>query len=494
MQERPLPHQQNIDRVSAQKNSLAVAGNVRDIYYIVPRSEDPQKAFEQAASKCRKDLFLTDPYIDREKVISEKGKRVAGTCEWITHNESYCAWLNGDGNTRPLWISGGPGKGKTMMSVFLTEELERQTAGREDAELVFYFYSAKDKERNTSIAVLRGLVHQIITKRPQLIRHALPYFETRAQIKQTLSSLEALWIIFKNIVADDELGTMFCVLDGLDECEESTLEVLLPRLISLLTSEDSPSTEGTFKLAIVSRDLLRLRDCTMRVRLDPDNDEKVASDIELFVSARVRELSRIEGFKDFRVSVQKDLLERAEGTFLWVGLVMDELSQKQTCGEILETLKEMPSGLSAIYSRMLLRIPAKKREVSRTILQWVTMAARPLHLRELAAATGVRPSSSRLTVDQATREAITLCRPLLKVQEQEVSLVHQSVRDYLLRTERDSDAVLEAFRLNLESAHLELAQKCLNYIAQSDLRHRVINLDSKLDPKEAPLLRYATLH
>ena len=384
-----------------------------------------------------------------------------------------------------------------MMSVFLTEELERHTTRIDNTELAFFFYSAQDEKRNTGVVVLRRLVHQIIAKRPQLVKHALPHFETPERTQQTLSSLETLWIIFSKLIADAELGTMFCVLDGLDECEESTLRVLLLRIVSFLTSKAPLSTKGTFKLAIVSRHIHGLRGCTarVRVRLDPDNDEQVVGDIRLFVSAQVRELSRIEEFNDdFRASVQLALLQRAEGTFLWVGYAMHELSQKQTCSEIWEALDDLPSGLPAIYSRMLLHIPAERREVSRAILRWVTMAARPLHLQELAAATDVRPSSSRLTVDQATRDAVALCGPLLKVQEQEVNLVRQSARDYLLRTERGSNAVLEAFRVNVQSAHLELAQKCLYCIVQSDLQHRVIDLDAELDTRESPLLRYATVH
>ncbi|USP81074.1 hypothetical protein yc1106_08348 [Curvularia clavata] len=464
-------------------------------------SPSPYQAPDQAAVACRNALFLTDPYVDRESVISAKGKRVAGTCEWITQNESYRAWSNSDsdrdgiGDTRLLWISGGPGKGKTMMSVFLTEELERHIEHTDNADLVFFFCSAQDEKRNTSIAILRGLVHQIIVKRQQLVHHALPYFETPERTQQTLSSLETLWIIFSKLIASAELGTVFCVLDGLDECEDSTLRVLLPRLVDLLADRTPSPKNSAFKLAIVSRDLPGLRGCTTRVKLDPDNDEKVAGDIELFVSTRVGELSTIEGFSEnFRASVQTALLQRAEGTFLWVGFAMYELSQKQTCVEILEALKELPSGLPAIYSRMLLQIPARQRELSQAILRWVTMAARPLQLRELAAAVGVQATSPQITVDQAVRDAIALCGPLLKVQEKEVSLIHQSVRDYLLRKERDSDAVLEAFRLIVEPSHLELAQRCLSCIAQSGFQQRVIYLDAELDPQESPLLRYATIY
>jgi hypothetical protein len=62
-----------------------------------------------------------------------------------------------------------------------------------------------------------------------------------------------------------------------------------------------------------------------------------------------------------------------------------------------------------------------------------------------------------------------------------VDLVHQSARDYLLRKEPDSDAVLEAFRLRVESSHLELARKCLNFFfAKTGLQHG-FGIDPKRD-------------
>jgi hypothetical protein len=51
------------------------------------------------------------------------------------------------------------------MSIFLTEELEKITQHMEDAELLFYFCSYQDEKRNNTVAILRGLVHQIITRR-----------------------------------------------------------------------------------------------------------------------------------------------------------------------------------------------------------------------------------------------------------------------------------------------------------------------------------------
>jgi hypothetical protein len=74
--------------------------------------------------------------------------------------------------------------------------------------------------------VLHGLVHQIITKRPQPVKHALPYLKTPGRTQQTVTFLETLWLILSKLGADAEIWTMFCMLDGLDKCEESTLRVL----------------------------------------------------------------------------------------------------------------------------------------------------------------------------------------------------------------------------------------------------------------------------
>lgn len=63
-----------------------------------------------------------------------------------------------------------------------------------------------------------------------------------------------------------------------------------------------------------------------QVKLDLDNDERITSDIERFISIKVKQLPAIQRLDDkFRTTIQNTFLERAEGTFLWVGFVMNEL-------------------------------------------------------------------------------------------------------------------------------------------------------------------------
>jgi ankyrin repeat protein len=374
-----------------------------------------------------------------------------------------------------------------MMSIFLTEHLEQKIQTMENTQLVYYFFSFQDENRNTGVTLLQSLIYQIVTKRPQLKIHLLPYIKSGNSIQPELS-LEPLWAIFKKLVQDPELGTMFCVLDGLDECDKKATQILLRRLVDMLCPTSSSLLSTTFKLIVVSRDIPGLEDCT-RIKLDPDNNESVHGDIEKFISVRVRDLPKIVGSRhECEIEVQDTLLERAEGTFLWVGFAMYELMQKKTWTEVFDALKTLPSGLPAIYSRMLHQIPAGHRKISSKILQWVTMALRPLKLLEIAIAIGLEPSSSSISLEHAIMDEITLCGSFLKVQDSEVTLIHQSVRDYLLDETHHNNPVLEAFKMKTNKAHFKMAQTCFQCIQQS-----IPQLKCP-DMRESPLLRYAALH
>ncbi|KAI1124457.1 hypothetical protein F5Y10DRAFT_269051 [Nemania abortiva] len=84
MHDGPLPPQLHIGDVSTTGGSQAFVGiNYGSIQY--PGTGDPQSVFQQKVNDCLNALFLTDPSVDRESLISTKGKRTDGTCEWKTH-------------------------------------------------------------------------------------------------------------------------------------------------------------------------------------------------------------------------------------------------------------------------------------------------------------------------------------------------------------------------------------------------------------------------
>ncbi|KAL7909564.1 hypothetical protein GGI35DRAFT_387121 [Trichoderma velutinum] len=443
---------------------------------------------QSKSDACRNALFLADPIVDRETLKSTKGRRTAGTCEWIRDNETYQSWLDGD--VQCLWITGGPGKGKTMLSVFLTEELERRTHENKTTELLLFYFCSPDEKHSSAVAILRGLAYQLIRKRPNLASHILSDFESTQKTQETLKSPNALWMVVEKLLQAPDLGTVFCVLDGLDECDEESSSLLADKFYEYFLENSNPSS-AQFKVAIVSRKIDGL-DVFPQVKLDPDNNEYINSDIQNFIGSSVKRLKRIRGFNDIRESIETTLLDRAQGTFLWVGFVIAELSRKKTCTEIMETLDGIPEGLHEIYSRMLAQVEASRRSVIFDILRWVTVAVRPLTLGELREA--IHIPTTKVSKDQAIRDHITLCAQFLTLHEQQVSLVHQSARDYLLQSETNSDPMLKEFQIKAEHAHATLAEVCLDYIEKSDLRNTPLDLNDVSVQQKSPLLQYAAMH
>lgn len=137
---------------------------------------------EAAEPSFRKALFITDPSVDRHSLIDKKGLRVAGTCEWVERNETYKAWLCGEPSL--LWIFGGPGKGKTMLSLYLTQRFEKLHNG----EVIYFFCSSEHPTRNTATAILRTLLWQMIVIRPEVTKLISPYFDLSERVQAMLST------------------------------------------------------------------------------------------------------------------------------------------------------------------------------------------------------------------------------------------------------------------------------------------------------------------
>ncbi|KFY68330.1 hypothetical protein V498_10663 [Pseudogymnoascus sp. VKM F-4517 (FW-2822)] len=443
---------------------------------------------------CLEALFLTNPRDDREALLQTKGPRVRGTCEWIKANELYSSWLQS--SSQLLWLSGGPGKGKTMISIFIAEELEQTAADTQDTLFLQYFCDNKSDKRNTGVAIIRGLLFQLLQLQPKLVEYILPRFEVE---KESLFTLEALWRIFEAMICDTTLGTVYCVLDGLDECEESSLLVLLEKLEALF-SADSSSTHR-LKLLIVSRDhpefILEILSQFPCIRLDTHTNMEIDTDVRHFIEVRVDELAAKKKYSpSLRAHVEKVFAHRANGTFLWVGIVADQLT-KYTWSEVEEALKDhFPPGLEELYARMLLQIERNRRETAAKIFLWVTMAFRPLSLSELSAAIDIviTPSTS-FSRDEVMRDKISHCGYFLTVKNDEVSLIHQSAKDYLTRKTPDSNPTLEFFRLKEEVGHIEIARKCFDYLQNGALAGGKVDLSSNsLHLKAFPLLSYAALN
>lgn len=419
-------------------------------------SGSSEKRPDRRLRSCRNQIFLTDPSIDRDEIVRAKGDRTQGTCEWIKENEQFQSWLRGE--HRLLWIRGGPGKGKTMISVFLSQELD----SNEHQSVVYYFCSGQDEKRRTAAAVLRGLIWQITVQHPESINCLLSFFEPSERGFATIASEETLWHLFNTLCRNISPKRLCCLIDGLDECEDDSVYWLSGKLADLNYDSDGCS----LSVMVLSRDVSALEG-SYCVKLDPDYNTQVNADVHTFVRSRIQRMSsRLQFTEAFEEYVIRVLMEKSKSTFLWVGFVVDDLSKKGTCTQIAKALQSLPRGLPAYYASMLERIEPNSREIAARLLTWTAMAFKKLSLKALADVLDCQPSVG-ITLENVALDEIAICGPMISADKDGAIFVHQSAKEYLLRGERDQDPGLDAFRIQPENAHLCLAQRCLKALSQN---------------------------
>lgn len=387
-----------------------------------------------------------------------------------------------------------------MLSIFLAEELERTAKRSENTLLLQYFCDNKDEKRNTAVNIVRGLLFQLLQLRASLLDFILPSFRIQKESLFTDSSFETLWRIFETMLRDPVLGTVYCIIDGLDECDEASSEVLLQKFAALFKMSNE-SSACHINLIVVSRDLPRfipeILSSFPRIRLDPDAETEVNDDIQRFINEKVDELSaHMQYPQPLRSYVKKVFRNRAQGTFLWVGVVAKALGRYEAI-DVEKALDLFPPGLDELYARILLQIDVDQREIAAKILRWVVLAVRPLTVSELSIAieTSTRHSVFDFSHDEVTRGQISYCGYFLTIKDDEVSLIHQSAKDYLLRETPDSNPELEAFRINKRVGNLEITRSCFDYLQNGALANGAFSLKEDISRvKDFPFISYAVLH
>jgi hypothetical protein len=367
-----------------------------------------------------------------------------------------------------------------MLAIYLTDHLE-SFVKHQGGRLLYYFCNNSDNKRNTVVAVLSSWVYQLLRKERQLFDYVKDDFEGENAVTRTVTNLDALWRIFTTFLQHTTLGPIICVLDGLDECEVGVGQFI--RKVDQFCP--SGMTSGSFKLLVISRD--RLTDGEPgrgkfdTIRLHTDATAEIDEAIKRFISSTIKNLTAEGQLSAESLKSVEDILRTgSEGrTFLWVGIVARELRGKNDL-EVQEILGSVPRDLEGIYRRMLETLSSIDKERERQtniqstketalILQWLTLARRPLTLRELADIVNFT-SHSEYSVEMM-KDRLELCGLLLKITkltdevgDWTVGFVHQSAKDYLQRFKSDPTRHLEDYFVQEKEHHLLIAEICVNYI------------------------------
>ncbi|KAL6817345.1 ankyrin repeat-containing domain protein [Trichoderma sp. SZMC 28015] len=492
-----LDHEYNSLNTHIHLRILAITGDAQTAYKSIDTKLNTIAQAAQAARaadsdfyplQCLRDLFITDPVMDRAKLITSKGELVQGTCDWVTKRIEFTEWrASGCGL---LWISGGPGQGKTMLSIYLTEYLSScfcSVGDEQSCYSAYFFCDAKDNRRNSAVAIVRGIIFQLLEQKEDLIEYILPIYKVQKEHLFQPGSFEALWEIFLDMMDNLSDTQVYFILDGLDECEPKSLEALLIKL------SKTASTSLQTKFIILSREYPRCLEASLsqfsRIRLDSDAKMEIGDGLDKYISTRVAELSASNQYPpDLTKFVQEALKEKAMGTYLWVSFVIKDLRTVEN-SSVEETLSQFPRGLDALYERILEQIELNHRDLVLNILRWCTFAMRPLELNELAAALKFQ-STKFFDRAEVVRGKLKYCGHLINITNDTATLVHQSAHDFL--TGRMPEfTIIPWFSLsNVELEHSKLASACIAYVYDASFDNENI-AEEKKKKLQYPFFDYA---
>ncbi|KAL2809268.1 hypothetical protein BJX63DRAFT_366537 [Aspergillus granulosus] len=443
-------------------------------------SEIPPKSAAQAAGyksgaeltseekECLQSLFLTDPAEDRTILQRRKGDRADGTCDWILETDELMQWLGVSetrGPKRPevLWLHGHPGTGKSTMVMAMTEALpNRPWFANSQRVLAYFFCDAGSEKQRTAIAIMRGLIYHLVKECPALMKHLLPkYIERKATL---YTSFDTLWSVLTEMSQKSSVE-IYCIIDALDECESDSQEMLLCQLHRTFQKHRPTDTSSSYPhFLITSRPYPEIGGYLFSFRnKDLATYSAVKSDLTVMIKEKVKDLAERKKYTEsVRNEVIRILETKSEGTFLWVGIVCNELARPGVQSRnAVKTLERMPPGLHALYRQLLNTAFLHKdgddddRQTMVDILRFVAFARRPLTVLELAVVCELYPDSDEATRLQFTQELIDLCRLMIVIQDKHVRLLHKSVKDFLVKEDLDIDEL---------GAHADMAGFCIDHI------------------------------
>ena len=401
---------------------------------------------------------------------------MAGTCNWILSEPAFKLWLAASQKSRIIWLTAPPASGKSILCTYIINQLQEL-----GYDCQYYFFRFGDKRKCSLNTLLRSIGLQIA-------KHAPIFRRQLAQLSREGNKLEKLdariiWQrIFIHVLSKVALSKpLYWVIDGLDESESpKVLPDLLQTLSKFVTPIHVIITSRMTEALSLAFDRLSVSGIVDRIQ--KDGREHATSDICMYVE---QELKYMRGADELKREIAKRIVDGAEGNFLWVYLVLEEILSCHTETAIQQVLEEIPAGMSALYQRMELAIAGNPRDlnVAKTLLQWTICAHRSLTLREL---------SQALVLDfprflDLKRTIQDVCGQFIVVDSKsQVMMVHQTARDYLTKTRG------LCFSIDLKVSHKELFTKTLSVLLHPLLRSKLEHDCDVLQDTE-PFLLYSAV-
>jgi hypothetical protein len=401
-------------------------------------------------------LRCPDTLAIKNRLKESKDKLLHKSIDWILQDPQYLSWRDGD-DICLLWIKGGAGKGKTMMSIGL---IERLSLPQDESTVVTYFFCQNaDYELNTLGAILRGLILQLVNQQTELKESLRCRWDTtNERFDEDITSWRTLWNIFLEMLHRCKCPRVYVIVDALDECQDDGMADLLKLIVR--TGLDYPSK---IKWLLTSRPLdsaeqeLLAGSDQVLVSLEL-NSKHVSEAVKTYIAFKAAELDRRNAYgPTLRRNIQTELIDKAEDTYLWVSLVCRRLESVHR-DKALTTIQDLPPGLHPFYNRVFRQLSSGDSAAVKgcmRLLKAILLAYRPLNVAEVSSVSGL--SDEWVSIEGL----VDRCASFLKMRGTDIEFVHQSARDYL--TGENGQSILDSYEYY---GHGGVALSCLSYLSE----------------------------
>ncbi|KAL2808027.1 hypothetical protein BJX63DRAFT_436478 [Aspergillus granulosus] len=419
--------------------------------------------------RCLQELLLSHPKDDLRRIEATKGGLLGDSFRWVLDTAELRKW-HSNPQSQLLWIKGDPGKGKTMLIIGIINELTQQVQSEPLQSLAYFLCQATDRRLNNAPSVLRGLIYMLIQQQPHLISHLRERYDTNPKLFESENMFYSLATIFENMIQGSTRALIYLLVDALDECETGLSDLL--KLIA--RTKFMSAVQVKWIVSSRNRDDIEqeLEFGNEKTKLSLElNSNRISDAVGAYINYRVSRLKALQRDEILVKRIKEQLLQKSNGTFLWVALVVQEMQKCKHLSAMVEVLEKTPRGLTPLYDRMLQQIQLLEgldRDLCILVLSIALFAYRPLHLREFCRLAGLH---ERQHGSGDLESVVGMCGSFLTIRDDYVHLIHQSSKDYL------SDVKISAtvFPSGPPTVHHKIFRESLQNLS-SKLRRNIYNL------------------
>ncbi|PPQ94485.1 hypothetical protein CVT25_013768 [Psilocybe cyanescens] len=381
---------------------------------------------------------------DSSKNLNEADeKHQDGTCLWFFKGKQFLGWQETPGL---LWI-----KGKLIKTL---------SDKKPCLVVAYFFFDGRDSQSALQLHenLIRSLIIQFSHHYGGLPESLESLYKHCGEHHQP--SVNQLQKVLQDIL--NQFCHAYIIIDALDECIDhaKTLDWIFKLIVNfnqlvtnihiLVTSRPEQDIEKKFNQ--LSLTVIDIAEATRQDIIDV---------LKVEMNLKFREYSQ-----KTQDEIKTQLNERADGSFRWMALQLQELAKCYSEDAAIKQLARLPDGLNGIYDQILEAIDKRYHDETLIFLQWLAFSMRPMKIVELADTVTVDFDGQNGPVCNIKKrynnpyDLLKRCSSLVIESNGVIKLSHFSVKEYLLST------VNKDFKINKEISHSKIAEISIVYLLQ----------------------------